>query len=145
MFGFLDTLNNSKLLAGISMLILNIGTKYIEFDLTKTQGEYIKYNIGRELLIFTILFVGTHDIIVSILMTAAFIILSDTIFNENSKFCLMSHKFKKLNSVLDTNNDNYISESEINNAHEILYKANIQKNKLSQINNTNIFNNNNNI
>ena len=144
MFQFLDTLNNSKLLAGISMLILNIGSKYIEFDISKTQADYIKYNIGREILIFTILFVGTHDIIISILMTAAFLILSDTVFNENSKYCMMSNKFKKLNKVLDTNQDNYISDAEINKAHEILYKANIQQNKINQINNTNYFNKNNN-
>ena len=77
-------------------------------------------------------------------MTAAFLILSDTVFNENSKYCMMSNKFKKLNKVLDTNQDNYISDAEINKAHEILYKANIQQNKINQINNTNYFNKNNN-
>ena len=142
MYYLIENLNNSKLLAGLAMLLLNIGTKYIEFDFTKTQEEWIKYNIGRELLIFTIIFTATHDIIISILMTAAFAILADTIFNENSSYCILSHKFKKLSSVLDTNQDNYISDSEISRAHEILYKANIQKNKLAQLNNINYFSNN---
>ena len=55
MLKFLDGLNESKLLAGLAMLLLNIGSKYIEFDFTKTQEEWIKYNIGRELFIFTII------------------------------------------------------------------------------------------
>ena len=142
MFKFLDKFNDSKLLAGLAMLLLNIGSKYIEFDFTKTQEEWIKYNIGRELLIFTIIFTATHDLIISILMTAAFIILSDTIFNEDSKFCMIPKKYKKLNNVMDTNNDGYISDVEINRAHDILYKANIQKNKLTQFNNLNYFSNN---
>lgn len=142
MFQFLDKLNDSKLVAGLAMLLLNIGSKYIEFDFTKTQEEWIKYNIGRELLIFTIIFTTTHDLIISILMTAAFIILSDTIFNENSKFCMIPQKYKKLNNVIDTNNDGYITDVEINKAHDILYKANIQKNKLTQLNNLNYFSNN---
>ena len=142
MFGFLDGLNNSKLLAGLAMLLLNLGSKYMELKFTKNQEEYIKSAIGREVVLFTILFVGTHDIIVSILMTAAFIILGDTIFNENSKFCLMPKKFKKLHSVIDTNKDNYISDEEIDRAQEILHKANLQKNKVSQLNNINYFQNN---
>jgi len=142
MFQFLDKINNSKLVAGLAMLVLNIGSKYIELNISKSQGDYIKYAIGREVLIFTILFVGTHDIIISILMTAAFIILSNTIFNENSKYCVMPNKYKKLKNVLDTNNDNYISDEEINRAHDILHKANLQQNKINQINNSNFFNDN---
>jgi hypothetical protein len=141
MFSLLNRLNESKLLAGLAMLILNIGSKYIEFSFSKTQEEYIKYILGRELVIFTIIFVGTHDIIISILMTAAFIILSDTVFNERSKYCLMTPKFKKLHKLLDTNKDGYISDKEIEKAQDILYKANIQKNKLNQLNNLNYFNN----
>ena len=38
-------------------------------------------------------------------MTAAFIILSDTVFNEESKFCMIPQKYKILNNVMDTNNE----------------------------------------
>ena len=55
---------------------------------------------------------------------------------------LFLKKLNKLKDVIDTNNDNYISDEEINNAHNILYKANIQKNKLTQLNSLNYFNNN---
>ena len=142
MFNILEGLNNSKLLAGLAMILLNIGSKYIEFDFSKTQEQWIKYNIGREILIFVITFTATHDIIISLLLTAAFIILSDTIFNENSKYCLVSEKLNKLKTVIDTDKDDFISDEEISNAHSILYKANIQKNKITQLNNLNYFNNN---
>ena len=54
----------------------------------------------------------------------------------------MPLKYKLLNDVLDTNNDNYISDKEIEKAKDILYKANIQKNKDIKINNINYFQNN---
>lgn len=142
MFNILEGFNNSKLLAGLAMILLNIGSKYIEFDFSKTQEQWIKYNIGREILIFVITFTATHDIIISLLLTAAFVILSDTIFNENSKYCLVSEKLNKLKAVIDTDKDDFISDEEISNAHSILYKANIQKNKITQLNNLNYFNNN---
>jgi len=136
------SLNNSKLLAGLAMLILNVFSKYIELNLSKTQEEYIRNSIGREILIFTIGFVGTRDIILSILLTAAFIILSNTVFHEKSKFCLMSKKYKNLDKVLDLNNDNQISDKEIKKARDILYKANIQNNKLENASSLNYFQNN---
>ena len=142
MFNILEGLNNSKLLAGLAMILLNIGSKYIEFDFSKTQEQWIKYNIGREILIFVITFTATHDIIISLLLTAAFVILSDTIFNENSKYCLISEKLNKLKASIDTDKDDFISDEEISRAHSILYKANIQKNKITQLNNLNYFNNN---
>ena len=136
------SLNNSKLLSGLAMLILNLFSKYIELNISKTQEEYIRHAIGREILIFTIIFIGTRDIITSILLTSAFLILSNTIFNEKSKLCMIPAKYRNLHKVLDTNNDNHISDQEIKNARDILYKANIQKNKLEQINNINYFQNN---
>jgi len=58
----LKGINESKLLIGLSMLILNIGSKYIELNITKTQEAYMKSILSRELYIFTIIFIGTHDI-----------------------------------------------------------------------------------
>lgn len=121
---YYKNLNNSKFLAGLAMLILNIFSKYIEVNLSKTQEEYIRNSISRELLIFTVIFVGTHDIIISILMTAAFVILANTIFNEKSKLCVMPKKYRKLENELDTNKDNYISKKEIDNAIKILQRVN---------------------
>jgi hypothetical protein len=136
------TLNNSKLLSGLAMLVLNLFSKYVELKISKTQEAYIRNAITREILIFTILFVGTRDIIISILLTAAFVILSNTIFNERSKLCVIPHKYRNLDKVLDTNKDGIISDDEIKKAQDILYKYNIQKNKEAQINNINYFQNN---
>lgn len=135
-------INNSRLVAGLAILVLNIFSKYVELNLSKTQEAYIKNSITREILIFIIVFVGTRDIIISILLTSAFIILSNTIFNEKSNLCIIPAKYKQLHDVIDTNKDNKISQKEIDNARDILYKANIQKNKEIQLNNLNYFHNN---
>lgn len=121
---YTKNLNESKLLAGLAMIILNIFSKYVEINLNKSQEEYIRNTISREILLFTVIFIGTHDIIISVLMTAAFIFLSNTVFNAKSKLCLMPEKYKRLEKQLDINRDNYVSEVEIQNAKEILEKAN---------------------
>ena len=139
---YYKSLNNSKLLSGLAMIILNIFSKYVELNISKTQESYIRNAITREILIFTVIFVGTRDIITSLLLTAAFIILSTTIFNERSRMCIIPNKYIVLQDILDTNKDKLVSDDEIKNAREILNKANIQKNKVAQITSLNYFQDN---
>jgi hypothetical protein len=100
---FIYNINESKILAAISMLLLNIGSKYIELKISDTQAEYIRNEIGREILIFSMVFIGTKDIILSIIVTAAFIILANTVFHEESNYCMMPEKYKKQNVNLNKN------------------------------------------
>lgn len=128
----LNSLNNSKFVLGITMLLINIGSRYIELGFTKTQEQALRNGLGRELLIFAIVFMATHDIVISTLMTASFIVLSDYLFNENSRFCVLPARLQKIAELVDKNNDNEISEEEERQALETLRKAEQQKKKKEQ-------------
>jgi uncharacterized membrane protein len=130
---FIHKINTSKILAGIVMLLLNVGSKYIEIGLSQTQEQALRNALTRELLIFAVVFMATHDIIISILMTAAFVILSQFLFNDESKYCIVSKKMKKIKRMVDVNKDNIISEEEEERALEILKKAKKQKKKQNQM------------
>tara|TARA_B100001540_G_C15713500_1_gene599688 strand:- start:771 stop:1181 length:411 start_codon:yes stop_codon:yes gene_type:complete len=119
---FLKPLSNNKFLLGLSLIIINIGSKYIEMNLTDSQEELIRKYVGREILIFSIVFLGTKDVIISILMTAAFIILSSFILHEESSFCILPTKLKKVSDLIDLNNDNHVSNVEFNTAMKTLQK-----------------------
>tara|TARA_B110000971_G_C19930356_1_gene463664 strand:- start:176 stop:646 length:471 start_codon:yes stop_codon:yes gene_type:complete len=128
----LTSLNSSKYMFGLMMLMLNIGSRYIELGFTKTQEQALRSGLGRELLIFSTVFIGSRDVVTSILMTAAFIILSDYIFNENSRFCVLPERLKKISEIVDKNNDLEISPQEEERALEILRKADNQKKYMHQ-------------
>jgi hypothetical protein len=143
MFSFFDThirrLNDSKFFAGIVMLMLNVGSKYVQLNLSDTQESYLKYSLARELLIFSIVWMGTHDIYMSIMLTAAFVILANYLFNEDSSFCIMPTKFRKLRKSIDKNNDGIITDTEVNNAISILEKAKTQREEHRNMNLLNYF------
>lgn len=120
-------INTSPFISGIAMLFLNIGSRYIEIGLSKTQEKAIRAGIARELLIFSIIFVATKDVVISILMTAAFFILTEHLFNEKSKFCVASASLRRLNREIDLNGDNIISDAEVEKAIQILKKTKAQK------------------
>lgn len=124
---FLDQLNKSKLFAGLAMLMLNIGSKYIVIELSPNQEAYFRNNIARQFLIFSIAWMGTRDILISLYITAAFTILTQFILNENSYFCILPKSLQKMKVSLDKNNDGVISKKEIDDAIKLLSKAKTQK------------------
>ena len=134
-----NKLNNSKYFLGAMMILLNIGSKYVTVKLSKSQEAYLRNYIVRELLIFTVCWMGTRDILVSIVVTAAFFILTEHLFNEESKFCILPEKYRKFHLLLDTNGDGVISDQEINDAVALLTKAKKQKSEKQKDNVYNYF------
>jgi hypothetical protein len=139
----IESINNNKLLMGISIILLNILSKYVELNLTKTQEEALRNGIARELLVFIISFVATKDIVLSFLLTGTFIVLANYLFNEKSSLCIIKHKLNKINMEIDLNNDNKITEDEIEKALEVLRKAKKQKENQNQIKFLSFLNNDN--
>ena len=127
------TLNNSKFFAGLVMLIMNIGSKYVTVELSSSQEEYIKYTLGRQILVFAILWMGTKDIVVALILTCIFIIFADYLFNDTSKFCIIPNK------CLINNNDK-VSNKQIHDAINTLKKARKQKNNNKSLPNESIVN-----
>ena len=56
----------------------------------------------------------------------------DYLFNEESSLCVVPHKYRVLNKLLDTNNDGEVSETELSAAIAILEKAKKEKEKKKQ-------------
>lgn len=125
-------LNNSKFFAGIIMILLNIGSKFITIQFSKSTEEYLKMNVTKQILVFSMAWMGTRDIYIALVLTAVFTILSDHLFNEESPYCIVPEKYKVLNKLVDTNSDGVISEQEVNSAIAVLEKAKKEKTKKEQ-------------
>lgn len=123
MFKYLKKIENNikhnKLLIGIVIIIINILSRNVSFNLSPLQKYLIDNTLVRQLIIFCITFMGTKDLKSSFILTASFYILSAHLLHEDSPINIIPKRLKK---ILDTNNDNVISQEEINNAISILEK-----------------------
>ena len=135
----LMSLNDSKFFSGLVMIMLNIGSKYITIELSKNQEEYLKNSVARVLLLFSITWMGTRDIYMSILLTSAFIIMTGYLFNEESSLCILPANLKRFNDILDKNDDSKVSDQEISAAVAILEKAKRREQKRTQLQMLNTF------
>jgi hypothetical protein len=119
----LNVINNSKLFTGLIMICLNIGSKFITVKLSPSQEEFMKNYVAREILVFAVCWMGTRDILTSLLLTAGFFIITEYLFHEDSSICVAPGYLKKIKDSLDTNNDGVISQEEIDNAIKLLTKT----------------------
>ena len=125
-------LNNSKFFAGVIMILLNIGSKFIQIQFSKSTEEYLKYSVSKQLLVFAMAWMGTRDIYAALGLTAVFTILSDFLLNEESKFCVVPQQYRVLHKLIDTNEDGIVSEAEVASAIAILEKAKREKQRKEQ-------------
>ncbi len=130
---YYTSLNNNKFFAGVIMLIMNIGAKYASIEFSKTQEQYLKNIFSKQLIIFATAWVATHDIIISIILTASFVVLSDFLINPESQLCMLPKKYKTMHTILKKDNDNIVSEKEIKEAKQLLEKAKKQQQRINFI------------
>ena len=116
-------LNSSKFFAGIIMILLNVGSKFITIQFSKSTEEYLKYTLSKQILVFSMSWMGTRDIYTALGLTAIFTVLSDHLFNEESSYCIVPQKYRILHKLIDTNNDGIVSDTELNSAISILEKS----------------------
>ena len=135
-FGYINHhimyLNNSKFFAGVIMILLNIGSKFITIQFSKSAEEYMKWSISKQLLVFAMAWMGTRDIYAALGLTAVFTILSEYLFNEESSLCIVPQKYRVLEKLIDTDDDNVVSELELSAAVAVLEKAKREKRKREQ-------------
>ena len=89
----LTSLSNSPLFNGSIMLLTNIGGKYLALDMPKNiDSLFEEYSFLRYLILFSIFFMATRDIKISVLLTLFYFIFIKFLLNENSNFCILKNK-----------------------------------------------------
>lgn len=79
-----DELNNNKYFWGVSLLALNLGSKYLSTDLGRFQERVMNTDLVKRFILFCLFFVGTKDVLISLGLTFVFSFIVYGFFDENS-------------------------------------------------------------
>lgn len=82
-------INTNPYFIGTMMLLLNLGGRFIAMEMSKGQEAFFQNPWVRRLLLFTVVFVGTRNVVVAFWMSLIIILLIGYLFNENSSLCLV--------------------------------------------------------
>mgnify|MGYP000418645157 FL=1 len=123
-------MNNSKIFAGIMIILMNITSKYVPIKLGKTMERLMKHYISAPLLVFTVSWIGTRDLYIAFIITGLYILFAEILFNEDSSFCILSEEFRDYHDQIEKEQqekNEQLTEEDVIKAKTVLEKAKKQK------------------
>lgn len=122
-------MNQSKIFAGIIIIVLNISSKFVTIKLSKPLEGYLKYTFSRDILVFAMAWMGTRDIYTALFMTIVFSICANFLFNEESRLCCLPESFITQHTEAAENPPEQppITEQQISDAISLLSKVKKEK------------------
>ena len=82
-------LSSNKYIIGFMILLINLGARYIGNELNEFSHKVLNHKFARRFLIFLVIWMGCRDLVVSLIITTCFIVLSHTLLNEQSIYCIL--------------------------------------------------------
>ena len=79
----LDLFNDNKFFLGVMLILLNIGSRHLVDEFSTDPKAYNQNIILRRLAVFAVCFVGTRDLVTSLLLTAGFIIIAQGVSSRS--------------------------------------------------------------
>jgi hypothetical protein len=76
----LSCINDNKYIIGLTMIMLNIGARFIIDELGDDLRKIISNKIVRRIIIFCSFFMATKDLFTAIVLTIVFVILINEVF-----------------------------------------------------------------
>ena len=93
--------------------------------------SYFKYTFSKYLLVFTIVWIGTRDIYIALIVMLVFSIISDCLLDEESRFCILPEAFKDRHLTMLEENEKLenVTQEQFENAKKTIERYDVQ-NKL---------------
>jgi len=104
--------NTNPYFIGITMLLLNLGGRFLAMEITKEQEKFFQQTWVRGLLLFVVVFVATRNILVAFWLSIIVMIILRLLLNENSQFYLFGREGTKTEMFQDTAPTNALTPEE---------------------------------
>lgn len=77
----------------ISMILMQVGARYLDFGLTDFQQKLIKNNFAQAIILFGIIYIAIRDILKTTLIVALIYLIIYVLFNEKHKLNIYSKRW----------------------------------------------------
>lgn len=118
MYEYFELFNNSRIVWGITMVMLNIGSRYIIADLGKFHETLLMNEYVKKIILFCMFFVATRDFVVTFVLTIAYMLLVDGLLHEKRRFCILPKQYIEQITKTPINEGQYLEAKKIVLAYE---------------------------
>lgn len=83
-------LASSPMFIGVTMVIMNLGSRFVMADISKAQESMLASELAKMLVVFCIFFVPTRNIMAACMLTFAFYFVTKDLLNENKRHSIIA-------------------------------------------------------
>jgi len=83
------SINNSKVVWAVTMLVFNLGSRYVLSDISVAHERVLSHALFKRVVVVCMFFVATRDVVLSIVLAAGFFIFFNVLVHEGSRFCIL--------------------------------------------------------
>lgn len=105
----------------VMFILVQIGGRFLKFELTKAQERIIQNNIVQTLILFAIVLIATKDFVTTIIIVSVTYICINILFNENHRYNVLSKKWLHNENIIILDSKNIsLKEKYYNNIKNII-------------------------
>jgi len=97
MNGILSILNGNKILWAVTMLIFNVGSRFVLADISEGREHLLTSAVFKRLVVFSMFFVATRDVALSVVLTVAFILVFNVLLRPDVDIWCLVPKSSRCN------------------------------------------------
>lgn len=112
-FEYINLLNGNKFFWGITMLLLNFGSRYLIGDLGKFHERILGNEIAKKIITFSLFFVATRDVVIAFILTILYVIIVDGILHEKRNFNIVPSTYTRISTNENNTDEEYKKAKEI--------------------------------
>lgn len=113
-------MNNFDPVSILGILLMQIGSRHFMLEMTEAQKKILKHPIIQLLIFLTIIYFSTRDIYLSIVILIICYLCIYVLFNENSKYNILSKVWLKKEGIIKDDNIQSYKDIYNNNLKKIL-------------------------
>jgi hypothetical protein len=87
----IQDINMNPYLLGIAYILLNLGGRFMSLSVSPGQEAFLQNIVFRPLLLYSIMFIGTRNLIVAFWLTLTVIVFLHYLLNEESDWYLLKN------------------------------------------------------
>lgn len=84
-----NNINSSFFINGLSVLVMNLGGKYLAEDLKSSHDYYFRTPFMRVIFVFAGIFVATRNFVLSLTLTLIYYVVVKMLLDTSSVFCVI--------------------------------------------------------
>lgn len=111
---------NVEPLSILMLLLVQVGGRFLKFELTKAQEKLIQNSIVQAIILFAIVFITTKNLLTSILLVTLVHVCMHILFNENSRYNILSKKWLQNEKLLKDDKLTSLKDIYYRNIHNVI-------------------------